>query len=219
LLAWGLSMAVMVFERDLGSSVLFFSLFLAMVYVATARASYAAVGFALFSAGTVFAYKAYSRVRLRVDIWLHAWQHPNTSGFQLVQSLYALGSGGFTGAGVAQGRPFKIPFASTDFIFSAIGEELGLLGAVAVLAMFGLLVARGLHIALRARDPFSTLLATGLTTVVGLQTFLIVGGVTRLIPLTGITLPFVSYGGSSIVSNFILLALLMRVSDQEGAAA
>ena len=218
-LAWGLSLAVMVFERDLGSSVLFFGLFLAMLYIATARASYGVAGLALFSGGTLFAYHSFAHVRTRVDIWLHVWSRINDRGYQLAQSLFALGTGGLTGAGVGQGQPKLIPFASTDFIFSAIGEELGLFGAIAVLTAFGILVARGLHIPLRARDTFSTLLAAGLTTVIGLQTFLIVGGVTRLIPLTGITLPFVSYGGSSIVANFILLALLLRISDGEGRAA
>ena len=218
LLAWVLSMAVMVFERDLGTSILFFALFLAVLYVATSRGSYGAVGVVLFGGGTWFAYHKFAHVRLRFDIWMHLWSHQNTSGYQLAQSLFALGSGGLTGAGIGQGRPDYIPYAWTDFIFSAIGEELGLIGALAVVTAFALLVARGLHIALRARDSFSTLLATGLTAVIGVQTFIIVGGVTRLIPLTGITLPFVSYGGSSIVSNFILLGLLMRVSDIEERA-
>jgi cell division protein FtsW (lipid II flippase) len=209
----------MVFQRDLGSSLLFFGLFVAMMYVATARASYGLAGVFLFFGGTWFAYRSFSHVRLRVDIWLHVWDRLNTSGYQLAQSLFALGSGGVTGAGIGQGRPDYIPFASTDFIFSAIGEELGLFGSIAVVTAFGLLVARGLHIAMRARDSFSSLLAAGLTTVLGVQTVLIIGGVTRLIPLTGITLPFVSYGGSSIVSNFVLLALLLRVSDAEGRTA
>jgi peptidoglycan glycosyltransferase len=219
LLAWGLSLAVMVFERDLGSSVLFFSLFLAMLYVSTARASFGIAGLVLFSGGTLFAYHSFAHVRTRVDIWLHVWSRINGRGYQLAQSLFALGTGGITGAGIGQGQPKLIPFASTDFIFSAIGEELGLFGAVAILTAFAILVGRGLHIALRARDTFSTLLATGLTAVLGLQAFLIVGGVTRLIPLTGITLPFVSYGGSSILANFILLALLLRISDGEGRTA
>ncbi len=219
LLAWGLSLAVMVFERDLGSSLLFFSLFLAMLYVATARASYAVAGLALFSIGTVYAYNSFAHVRTRVEIWLDVWNHLEGSGYQLAQSLFALGTGGMTGSGIGQGRPDLIPFASTDFVFSAIGEEIGFFGTVAVLCAFVMLVARGLHVALRARDSFSALLATGLTAVLGFQTILIIGGVTRLIPLTGITLPFVSYGGSSLVSNFILLALLMRISDAEGRTA
>ncbi|MCA1831855.1 MAG: FtsW/RodA/SpoVE family cell cycle protein [Actinomycetota bacterium] len=219
ILAWGLSLAVMVFERDLGSSVLFFSLFLATLYVATERAAYGVAGLGLFTGGTLFAYHSFSHVQTRVDIWLHVWDRIDGRGYQLAQSLFALGTGGLTGAGIGQGQPKLIPFASTDFIFSAIGEELGFFGAVAVLTAFGILVARGLHIALRARDTFSTLLAAGLTTVLGLQTFLIIGGVTRLIPLTGITLPFVSYGGSSILANFILLALLLRISDGEGRSA
>lgn len=219
LMAWGLSLAVMVFERDLGSSLLFFSLFLAMLYVATARASFAITGFALFAAGTVYAYHSFAHVRTRVDIWLHVWDRIDGRGYQLAQSLFALGTGGMTGTGIGQGRPGLIPFASTDFIFSAIGEETGFFGTVALLCAFVLLIGRGLHIALRMRDSFSALLAAGLTAVLGFQTFLIVGGVTRLIPLTGITLPFVSYGGSSLVSNFILLALLMRISDTEGRTA
>ncbi len=219
LLAWGLSMAIIVFERDLGSGLLFFGLFIAMLYAATARASYAAAGLVLFVGGTIFAYRSFSHVQHRVGIWLNVWSDIDDRGFQLAQSLFALGTGGMTGTGVGQGHPTMIPFASTDFIFAAVGEELGLFGSVAIVTAFAILVARGLHIALRARDPFSTLLATGLTVVLGLQTVIIIGGVTRMIPLTGITLPFVSYGGSSVVSNFILLALLMRISDAEGRPA
>jgi cell division protein FtsW (lipid II flippase) len=219
-LAWGVSLAVMVFERDLGSSMLFFALFVVMIYAATARASYVVTGIGLFAGGTYFAYKAFAHVQNRIIAWIDPWSHINTSGFQIAQSLFALGTGGIAGEGLGRGRPDLIRRGvETDFIFSAFGEELGMIGALAILLLFAVLVARGFHVALRARDPFTTLLATGLTVIVGFQTFLIVGGVTRLIPLTGITLPFVSYGGSSILANFILVAILMRLSDSEARAA
>jgi cell division protein FtsW (lipid II flippase) len=208
----------MVFERDLGSSMLFFALFVVMLYAATARASYVVTGIALFAGGTLFAYQAFAHVQSRIAAWLDPWSRIETSGFQIAQSLFALGTGGIGGQGLGRGRPDLIQRGvETDFIFSAFGEELGLVGTLAILLLFAVLVARGFHIALRARDPFHTLLATGLTVIVGIQTFLIIGGVTRLIPLTGITLPFVSYGGSSIVANFVLIALLLRVSDAERA--
>jgi cell division protein FtsW (lipid II flippase) len=156
-------------------------------------------------------------VQQRVDIWLDAFADPNGKGFQIVQATFALAWGGIAGTGLGLGNPNRIPAAKTDFIFAAIGEELGLLGTVAILAAFLLIVGVGLRIALRASSPFETLLATGLTTIIGFQAFIIMGGVTRLVPLTGITLPFVSYGGSSLVSNYVLLALLLRISagDQQ----
>jgi cell division protein FtsW (lipid II flippase) len=216
LLAWGLSLSVMVWQRDLGSSVLFLALFVTTIYVATARASYVLAGSALFVAGATFAYKAFGHVQRRVDAWLNPWKDISGSGFQIAQSLFALGTGGIAGAGIGQGRPdFIRAGVTTDFIYSAVGEELGLIGTIALLLLFLVIVARGFHIALRSRDEFGTLLAIALTTIIGVQTFLIVGGVTRLIPLTGITLPFVSYGGSSLVANFVLLALLLRISDAE----
>ncbi|MGH2785286.1 MAG: FtsW/RodA/SpoVE family cell cycle protein [Actinomycetota bacterium] len=216
-LAWGISLAVMVFERDLGSSMLFFALFIVMLYAATSRAAYVVTGLTLFAGGTMFAYQAFAHVQGRISAWLDPWSRIDGSGFQIAQSLFALGTGGLGGEGLGRGRPdFIQRGVETDFIFSAFGEELGFVGAVAILLLFALLVARGLHIALRSRDPFGTLLATGLTVIIGLQTFLIIGGVTRLIPLTGITLPFVSYGGSSLLANFILIALLLRLSEQEG---
>jgi cell division protein FtsW (lipid II flippase) len=218
-LAWGVSLAVMVFERDLGSSLLFFALFVVMLYAATARAAYVITGVGLFAGGTYLAYHAFAHVQNRIVAWIDPWSRIHTSGFQIAQSLFALGTGGIGGQGLGRGRPDLIlKGVETDFIFSAFGEELGMVGTLAILLLFAVLVARGFHIALRARDPFYTLLATGLTVIVGIQTFLIVGGVTRLIPLTGITLPFVSYGGSSIVANFILIALLLRVSDAERVA-
>ena len=218
-LAWGVSLAVMVFERDLGSSMLFFALFVVMIYAATARAAYVVTGIGLFAGGTYFAYQSFAHVQGRIQAWIDPWSRINTSGFQIAQSLFALGTGGIAGAGLGRGRPDLIRRGvETDFIFAAFGEELGLIGTIAILLLFAVLVARGFHIALRSRDTFATLLATGLTVIVGFQTFLIIGGVTRLIPLTGITLPFVSYGGSSILANFILIAVLMRLSDSEARA-
>src|SRR5437870_10884596 len=183
---------------------LFFALFVVMIYAATARASYVVTGAVLFAGGTYLAYNAFAHVHGRIQAWIDPWSRIHTSGFQIAQSLFALGTGGIAGAGLGRGRPDLIQRGvETDFIFAAFGEELGMIGALALLLLFAVLVARGFHIALRARDPFVTLLATGLTVIVGFQTFLIVGGVTRLIPLTGITLPFVSYGGSSILANFV----------------
>ncbi|MDQ3943945.1 MAG: FtsW/RodA/SpoVE family cell cycle protein [Actinomycetota bacterium] len=214
LLAWGFSILVMVQEKDLGSSLLFFAVFLAMVYMATGRASYLGVGAVMFAAGAAFAYGTFGHVQDRVTTWLNPWPTSEGRGFQLVQALFAFGSGGFAGAGLGLGSPGKIPNAPTDFVFAAIGEELGLLGTTAVLALYVLLVGVGFRIALAAEQPFLKLLAAGLTTILGVQTFIILGGVTRLIPLTGITLPFVSYGGSSLLANFVILALLLRISDE-----
>jgi cell division protein FtsW (lipid II flippase) len=219
LVVWGLSLAVMFYERDLGSSMLFFSIFLVMLYIATARFVYLAFGGLLFIAGAVVGYQVFSHVQLRVQVWLDVFNPDliNDESFQLAQSLFALATGGLFGTGLGQGLPGDIPAAHTDFIFSVIGEELGLLGTSAVLLCFMLLVARGLRIAMSARTDFGQLLAAGLTTILGMQTFIILAGVTRLLPLTGITLPFMSYGGSSLLSNFILIALLVRISDQNTA--
>ncbi|MGH8997791.1 MAG: FtsW/RodA/SpoVE family cell cycle protein, partial [Acidimicrobiia bacterium] len=219
LAAWGFSILVMVREKDLGSSLLFFAVFLAMVYMATARGAYLAIGGAMFAAGAVFAYTAFGHVEDRVTTWLDPWPDAEDRGFQLVQSLFAFGSGGFAGSGLGLGSPGQIPNVETDFVFAAIGEELGLLGTSAVLVVYLLFVAVGFRISLRATQPFLKLLAAGLTTIVGVQTFIILGGVTRLIPLTGITMPFVSYGGSSLVANFAILALLLRISDETARRA
>ena len=219
LLAWGMAMVVMTAERDLGSSLLFFALFISMVWVATARTEYLAVGGALFAVGAFFAYTTFAHVASRVRIWFDPWTTAAGSGYQLVQGLYAMGSGGFGGSGIGLGAPGRIPAAATDFIFAAIGEELGLLGTAAIVVAYLLLVGVGLRIAIRADQPFEKLLAAGLTTILGVQTFIILGGVTRLVPLTGITLPFVSYGGSSLIANYILLALLLRISDRQPAPA
>jgi cell division protein FtsW (lipid II flippase) len=197
LAAWGFSLIVMIFEKDLGSSLLFFALFVTMLWVATARGLYLALGGLLFFLGAFVAFQAFGHVRSRVDIWLDPFQDAGGRGYQLVQSLFAFGTGGVTGTGLSLGSPNRIPAVETDFIFAAIGEELGLLGTVAIVTAFLLMVGVGLRIAIQARSDFEKLLATGLTVTLGVQTFIILGGVTRLVPLTGITLPFVSYGGSS----------------------
>jgi len=218
-LAAGLALVIMVGLRDLGSALLFFGAFVVMLYVATGRLAYPALGGAAFVVGALVAYRAFSHVRVRVDIWLDPWTDVGASSYQLAQSLFALGTGGLTGTGLGFGRPQDVPFAATDAIFVVIGEELGLLGATAILLLFLVLVVRGLHIARTANDEFATLLAMGLTVILAFQTFVIIGGLTRLVPLTGITLPFVSYGGSSLLSNYLLIALLLRISDQSRAAA
>jgi cell division protein FtsW (lipid II flippase) len=220
LVMWGLSLAVMFFEKDLGSSLLFFSIFLVMIYVATGRFIYLGVGGALFAAGAYIGYQMFAHVQDRVTVWLNVFDPKliNDESYQLAQSLFALATGGLFGTGFGQGRPDLIPAASTDFIFSVLGEELGLLGTSAVLVCFLLVLARGFRTSLTARDDFGQLLAAGLTTIFALQTIIILAGVTRLLPLTGITLPFMSYGGSSLLSNFILIALLIRQSHQTAAA-
>jgi cell division protein FtsW (lipid II flippase) len=217
-LAWGFSILVMVYEKDLGSSLLFFGVFAAMLYMATARAYYLVVGFVLFAVGAVLAYQLFGHVQVRVETWINPWQDAADNGFQIIQSWYAFGTGGFAGTGIGLGNPDKIPNAATDFVFSAIGEELGLIGTVAVVIGFMLLVGSAYRIAVDAARPFAKLFAAGLATIIGLQTVLILGGVTRAIPLTGITLPFVSYGGSSLVANFVVLAMLLRVSDETARA-
>jgi cell division protein FtsW (lipid II flippase) len=216
LVMWGLSLAVLFFEKDLGSSLLFFSIFLLMIYIATARLVYLLFGSALFVAGAYAGYQMFTHVQQRVTVWLDVFNPRliRDESYQLAQSLFAFATGGLFGTGLGQGRPDLIPAARTDFIFSVIGEELGLLGTAAVLLCFILLVARGLHIAMNARTDFGQLLAAGLTTIFGIQTIIILGGVTRLLPLTGITLPFMSFGGSSLLSNFVLVAILARISHQ-----
>jgi cell division protein FtsW (lipid II flippase) len=224
LVAWGLSLVVLFVEKDLGSSLLFFGIIVVMLWLATGRVAYLLLGTILFAIGAFAGWMVFSHVQDRVDIWLHALAPcprgvpledavcAQGKGFQVAQSLFALATGGIGGTGLGQGRPGFIPDAHTDFVFSAVGEELGLLGTTAMLMLFVLLVFRGFRAAVRCPDGFGQLLAAGLAAILGLQTFVIVGGVTRLIPLTGITLPFVSYGGSSLVANFVLLALLVRVS-------
>jgi peptidoglycan glycosyltransferase len=213
LVAWGASVVVMVGQRDLGSSLLFFTLFVVMVWVATERTSFLVGGVVLFASGAFVAYQLFSHVRTRVDIWLNPWDQYTGRGYQPIQALFSLANGGMTGTGLGLGEPGAVPAAHNDFIFAALGEELGLLGAAAILSAFVLLVGAGMRTALRAQRDFEKLLATGLTTIVAVQTFIIVGGVLRVVPLTGVTLPFMSYGGSSLVANYVLLALLIRMSD------
>jgi peptidoglycan glycosyltransferase len=213
LLAWGVSLVVMVSEKDLGSSMLFFALFVALLWVATERSTYLLVGVVLFGAGSLFAHAQFGHVQQRVDIWLNPWQDPKDDGYQIVESEFAFSAGGVTGTGLNLGSPTRIPYVETDFIFAAIGEELGLVGATGILVAYLLMIGAGLRIALRTPVPFERLLATGLTTLLGVQSFLIIAGVIRVLPLTGVTLPFVSYGGSSLIANYVLLALLLRISD------
>jgi len=213
LVAWLISVGVLVFERDLGTSLLLFGLFVAMLYVATGRRGWVVIGTFLFLVGSTFAYYAFGHVRERVDVWLHPFADPGGAGYQVTQSLYGLADGGILGAGIGQGSPDLVPYAKSDFIVSAIGEELGLTGLFAVLVLYAILVERGLRAALAARDVFGRLLACGLAFVMGLQVFIVVGGVTNLIPVTGLTTPFLAAGGSALVANWIVIALLLRVSD------
>jgi cell division protein FtsW (lipid II flippase) len=231
---WGAAMLVIVQTNDLGSALLNFGIFLAMVYVATGRALFVLVGSALFVGGAALLYNALSHVQERVTIWLHPWTtekvycavngqlelRQDCASYQLVRGLYSIANGGFGGTGLGRGTftntdgSALIPYLRTDFIYSAVAQELGLIGAAGLLLVYMLFVARGMRIALRAEDGFSKLLAAGLTFGFALQTFIIVGGVLRVVPLTGITLPFVSYGGSSIVANFLILAGLLLVSNR-----
>lgn len=209
----------MVRLNDLGTALLFFGTFLTMLFVATGRRSYVLIGLILFLAGSFVAYELFDHVAARIDVWLDPFADPLGAGYQQVRALYALGRGGLFGEGLGQGLVTlggspTIPFVHTDFIFTAIAEELGLIGSFALLAFIAVIVFRGLRIAALARDDFSALLATGLTVSLGLQALIIVGGNTKLFPLTGITLPFVSYGGSSILASFIMLGLLLSISHR-----
>ena len=214
LLMWGISMVIVIFEKDLGSATVVFLVFLAMIYVATGKSSYVVIGCLLAAAGGIAAFMLYSHVQVRIDTWLHPFADPTGSGYQLVQSLYSLADGGMIGVGIVQGMADQIPIVESDFIFSAIAEELGLLGAVALLLLFVMFAVRGMVIAARAKSDVAALIAVGLTSIIVLQAFIIVGGVTRLIPLTGLTLPFISQGGSSLLSSFIAVGLLARCGDE-----
>lgn len=214
LAVWGMAMAMFVIQRDMGSALLYFGVTIVMAYMASGRLNYIVIGVVLFFIGSLLCYKLYSHIQVRVDIWLNPWEDPNGKAYQIVQSLFALGSGGVLGSGLTYGFPEMIPEVHTDFIFAAIGEELGLMGAGGVLVIYILLVYRAFRAALLAVSSFSSLVAGGMAVVMALQIFLIIGGVTKFFPLTGITLPWVSYGGSSIVSNFILLGMLFSISEE-----
>jgi cell division protein FtsW (lipid II flippase) len=213
---WLISLGILVFQRDLGSSLLFFGLFLVMLYVATERPGWLVVGSALFFGGALVAWQLFGHVQNRVNIWLDPMPYYDQSpgSGQIVESLFGMAWGGLIGRGFGAGSPERIPYAESDFIVGAIGEELGLTGVIAVVLMYGLIVERALRAALVCRDGFGKLVATGLAGVLALQVFVVIGGVTRLIPLTGLTTPFLSYGGSSLVANWVIIALLLRISDQ-----
>ena len=218
LLAWAVSLGVLVFERDLGTSLLFFGLFVAMLYVATERLSWVLIGLGLFAVVAIAAANLFPHVQARFDVWLHPlepaiYNRSPGGSFQVAQGLFGLGNGGLMGTGWGQGYPHLVPFANSDFIVTSLGEELGLTGLLAILSLYLVLAQRGVRTAIAVRDGFGKLLASGLAFVVAFQCFVVVGGVTRVIPLTGLTMPFLAYGGSSLLANWIILALLLRISD------
>ncbi len=215
LVAWAVSLLLLIFESDIGTSAVFMGLFVAMLYIATSRTSWLLLGFVMFVVGAFAASKLVGHVGERFDIWLHPFtgNNPTNNAYQLVQGLYGMASGGLLGKGLGGGQPYITPLVQSDLIVSAFGEELGLAGVMAILLIYGLIVQRGLRTAMSVKDPFSKLLAGGLSFMLALQVFVIVGGVTRLIPLTGITTPFLSQGGSSLVASWMLIAVLARISD------
>jgi cell division protein FtsW (lipid II flippase) len=214
---WVVSLGILVFQHDLGSSLLFFGLFLIMLYVATERAGWLVVGGGLFVVGSYLTYVFIGHVQERFQLWWNVWAHygegTDDKGRQTVETMFGMAYGGLIGRGLGQGSPWRIPFAQSDFIFGAIGEELGLTGSLAVILLYGLIVERAFRAALISRDDIGKLMATGLGGAIALQVFVVVGGVTHLIPLTGLTTPFLSYGGSSLVANWVIIAILLRISD------
>lgn len=209
---WGLTIGLIIVQKDLGAALLFFVIFLAMLYLVTEQIGYVVVGLIAFALGAATLYPVFNHVRVRVDAWHDPWADPTGGGYQMVQALYALASGGWTGTGLGQGDPTTVPESHTDFIFTSIAEELGLVGALGVLFCYALFALRGYQVALRARSGFEQLLAVGLTTAIVAQALIITAGTTNLIPLTGITLPFVSYGGSSTLINFAMVGIVLRIS-------
>jgi cell division protein FtsW (lipid II flippase) len=219
LVMWGLALSIVVVQRDLGAALLFFLVFLALLYAATQRASYVVTGLALFAGGGYVVYQLFSHVQQRIDIWLNPAADPLGAGYQVLRAMYAFGRGGVLGTGMGAGLPQvggapAIPAIHTDFVFAALSEELGLLGGLAILALYGVLAQRGLRIAATAADDFRALLATGLTLVIVVQAAIIIGGNLRVIPLTGVTLPLISYGGSSLLVNGAIVGLLLALSDR-----
>ncbi|HMO57630.1 MAG TPA: FtsW/RodA/SpoVE family cell cycle protein [Roseiflexaceae bacterium] len=215
---WGLTIALIIIQKDLGAALLFFVIFLAMLYLVTRRVSYMMAGLLAFAVGAAALYPIFGHVRVRFDAWNNPWADPIGGGYQIIQSLYALASGGWAGTGLGMGDPTAVPESHTDFMFTSIAEELGFVGAFGILICYGLLALRGYQIAIQARDGFAQLLAAGLTTAVVAQALIITAGTTNLIPLTGITLPFVSYGGSAMLINFAMIGLLLRISAHAAPA-
>jgi cell division protein FtsW (lipid II flippase) len=220
---WAASLGVLVFQRDLGTSLLYFGLFIVMIYTATGRAIYVVVGLGMFITGALVAGRLMTYVSGRIGSWLNPFDSANYNAiggsYQLAQGNFGLAHGGLLGSGLGGGLPQLVPLAESDFIISSLGEEIGLAGFFAILLMYLLFVSRGIRIAINHSDDFSKLLATGLSFVVALQTFIVVGGVTRVVPLTGLTTPFLAAGGSSLLANWVIVALLLRVSDSAGSGS
>ncbi|MCX7695025.1 MAG: FtsW/RodA/SpoVE family cell cycle protein [Caloramator sp.] len=208
-----LAIGFLVLEKDLGAALIFFGIYLVMLYIATSQGKYVALGLLAFSLGGFISYFLFSHVRIRVQIWLNPWKYKLDKGYQICQSLFAIASGGLFGRGLGLGYPYLIPLALNDFIFSAIAEEFGLIGASALIILYILLVYRGLRTAIYSKDYFSQLVAVGISSMLAFQVFVVIGGVTKMIPMTGITLPFVSYGGSSMLLNFLSLGVLYKISE------
>jgi cell division protein FtsW (lipid II flippase) len=212
LAAWVISVGVMALEKDLGTSLLLYASFLVVVYLATQRFSWVIIGLGLFVAGSVAAYFIFEHVRIRVQMWWDPFADPDGAGYQIIQSMFSFATGGVFGTGLGNGQPDTVPAASTDFIIAAFGEELGLVGFASILMLYTIVIVRGLRTAIATRESFGKLLAAGLASTLAIQLFIVVGGVTRLIPLTGLTTPWLSYGGSSLLANYVLLAILARIS-------
>lgn len=218
LIAWVASVGILVFQRDLGTSLLYFGLFVAMLYVATAKKTWIFLGLGMFAAGAFVASRMFPHVQQRIDGWLNALtteEYTRTPGgsYQLVQGMFGMSDGGLVGSGLGEGRPHIVPYADSDFIYASLGEELGMIGLFAILLLYVVLFERGMKIATAAKDGFGTLFAAGISFTIALQCFIVIGGVTRLIPLTGLTTPFLAHGGSSLVANWIIIGLLLRISD------
>ncbi|MCC6673611.1 MAG: FtsW/RodA/SpoVE family cell cycle protein, partial [Thermomicrobiales bacterium] len=210
---WGLCLVALVLLNDLGTALLFFLLFLIMLYVASGRSSYVVLGLVAFVGGALLAYFLFDRVQIRIQNWLDPWQHPYGAGYQQIQSDYAIATGGIAGVGPGKGQPWQIPEVQTDYVVAVIGEEWGLIGIVTLLGLYAVLTIRGMLVALRTSDAFLRLMVVGLTASLAIQALVILGGVFRLLPLTGVTTPFVSYGGSSLLVSFGIIGLILRISD------